>query len=457
MKFQKIALHAAVVAGIAGIASSQAIAGPASVSVVTTPLTYGAQSVTAAGNVVGVPINTVQYRAFAGMNVGATLTFNLPSGMTFQTMPTVTASVGGTAAFSAASGLGTGSIQVTVNAALGAGEDVRLGAFSIGGASQLANTAVPVNLNITAQVRNGAPNQNDGSPVGGGTGGAATNLNAVNGIIFNANSSNVVVNVRDPSNGTKFLVNTVDQNNVSLGDATIEPATAGVGGQSVLRADGTGVYTFPAGSATSLTVSGNFPSIATSFLKAPSTGVCPATPPSGAISGTVSPTELTYTGLVPGTRYDVCLVTDGTGLIAENGGSGTPVPAASGGVSNLAGAVSRPLGRIAYNGTVQTFNYVVGDGGGYGMFVNVANLTAAPQRIQAVVRMADGEVFTGPLTTALTANGSELFSMEQIVEATSAPLTDETQRANLTLMSIGNFAASKMILNPSADISETVW
>lgn len=431
MKKRNLVLASAVASALA-LAAGAAQAGTLS----GTPTNYATQAVTAANNVVTVAAGSVVYTLTGTASVGTTVTMTLPSGMTFNVPPAVTCA-GGTLACAAsvtAGGAGQNYVTYTVTGAGAATDTITYGGFSVNGASALATAGA--SLKVTASSIGGDAGDTDPTTGTASTLGFAA-MTSANGLTVTEVVNDLTVDISN-YNGTKYSSGTAWG---SSGSVNVAPTGGTVG------ANGVTAYAFPTGSAISAVVSGNFGSMTSFWLD---TAACAATPGTGtSMTGTLTGNSATFNGLVSGTTYNVCHVSNGTSVIQVS----NPV-SVNATVSNSVGSKSASLGTITYGGTSAFVNYYVGNGAGYAMYLQVSNQSSAASKVIAVVNMADGTIKTGMLESAMPANTTKLYTVADINTATGASLNSETARGNLTILSNGSIKATNFMLNPGNTVTQ---
>lgn len=383
---------------------------------------------------------------------GGLVTFTLPTGVTFTSTPSVTAD-GTTFTAATVSGGGNGSNTLTVNVTNGTttttgATALTLGAFTVTGATALSSPTATGAFNISAQASGFATTaDSDATPK---TATLATSVRQNILTTTNQGSATDKIDVSSPSNGTRFTIGTTTLNQSFHTVGVLTPST-GTG----VNATNTATFAFASGTATTVTVSGYpFSAVSSVYMAPANTTTCAATAPTGSTTGTVSGNSVTFTGVVAGAgSRAVCLVNTGNTILPALAGTITATATRD----TFTAPATLPVsldGQLTYNGTVVNVNYVVGNGAGYAMYLNVVNPASAAAPVMISLRKSDGTVLNGTLTSSLGANSSQLFTMADINTATGANLANESSRAFITLLSTAPIRATNFMLNPGNAVTQ---
>lgn len=381
---------------------------------------------------------------------GDTVVFTLSAGK-FATAPGVTVSgAGATLAFvsniATLSADGRSATFTVSTASAGATDKAALNALSLTNVGGQLSTAANT---ITCQPYKGA------TAVGAA---AAITTSAASYTITQGAAVATTVDVANGGQGMLFRPGSTNVNVTGLASVT---TAAAITGNKLI--DGTTAMAGALGDTMTATMTGDFGAMSSMYL---TTGTCAATAPSGSLTGTISGGTVSFTGLQLGSTYTLCAVANGTSVITA-GGSGAaaalPFRVAYNYVARTAGATtytpnptvsSTTANTIAYNGAAVNVNYVVGNGAGYAMYMNVVNPSSSAVPVYITVRQADGVTKSGTLTSSLAANSSTLFTMAQIATATGANLTNETNRAAVTVFSPASIRVTNFMLNPGNAVTQ---
>jgi hypothetical protein len=440
MTSTKQILHVAVIAAMTAMASS-----PSYASVATGLLAnYATQAVTAnAGDIRYPSWATWTNDAVVPLPAGNTVTFTLPSGMTFDGNPSFE-SVPAAAFTIQTGGSGSSSITFQTTAAFPVGGTLTIGSvipvgFQLSDATALESPVDPATpLRISALPSTATP--------------SADAFLATNALVANfaPEFPTTTIAVAAPSNATQY--------NLPAGGTGVQASLGRVSTSTVagLLDEAGDPYAFPAGTETAVTVTGNFSTIVNAFALPWSVDDCPATMPGTGEPGVVTAGASITIATVPAPGdYKLCIVTDGTSIIQAN----EEFTNATGVLTNAIGSFSGILGRQLYDGSVDTFNFAFGEEAGWSVYFSGSNRSLSDQPVTAVVyTAAGGPVFNGQLADVLPAGGQHLFSMADIATATSAPITGTADHASVILLTPGGGNVvdfQKILQTPAGGVSET--
>lgn len=416
-------------------APANAAAGLSSV----TGVTYATQAVSAASGSVIWP-GPATLTGSSSVSPSAFLTLSLPSTMTWVAAPTLSRSshVG---LSGNATGGGTSTITWTLTGSSSTGDTYVFSAFSINSGTALT-TASTTGLGLTVNLAGGTASGNAG-PSSFNAFYASSGWSAT----FAAGTA-VTINTASPSNGSLFTVNgtTVTSRVGTLGNASFSLTN------NAKQNDGATSYTLPTGTSAGLTVTGNFGQITRAYL---SSGTCQTTVggalPSGALSSSaLASGSATFSGVVAGTTYTLCVENQGTSLIQQTTTVGaTLTPTAS--VGSSAAAAATGIGSLAYSGNSSTLDYVTG-GSSWVWYIRAVNPNATSSNIfAAVTKDGDSNTYAGQLVTTLAAGANALYSIDQISSVTGANLT-ANDRARIQFLSGGSVNISSLLVNAATSV-----
>ena len=419
-----LAFSSAVLAGLSFGSTAHAVSAPQAYPANT--LTYSAQSVTANGNAVTIPLSAFSF-VIAGVDnnttppVAGQVFISPPPGTTF-TLPgaggtyffdcgpndTVTGGAGGASPGSTAAPFATVSVDANGNISNNAtfsgacrnGDHVILNStnnvgVTLNGAIALASTGGA--LTLYALYTTATPFGSDSAPF------PLVTLLSQDPVVFTLRANNQLVDVSGAGSSIPGTVFTGTGNAVAgfLGwfsvraDLLINAATGGP-----ITTATASPNAFPTGETT--TITGNFGSIASAYLVIGATTgtACVSPAPGGNIPATtVSPTQLVFNTIAPpnfGTRifWAVCVLNTASQQIQTTSTTINAVannPASS---PNLTGA-NVPFGSIAVNGVATLFQNVFGTANLYPTFFRAANQGATAANVLAVLTFDGGP---GPFT-----------------------------------------------------------
>jgi hypothetical protein len=240
--------------------------------------------------------------------------------------------------------------------------------------------------------------------------------------------------------------------------ATTRVATLGtisVAASSTVDAGNGSAYTISSGSSVTTTLTGSFTAVSRLYAV---TASCVTTAggslPSGSITGTVSGSTVSLTGMATGTTYTLCYENNGSTVIQAGGGTALPITATAS-VSNLTGSTSSAtVGNLLYSGAAATLNYVTG-GSAYQYFVRVTNPGSATTSVFAVVTKEDGSSTAGSLNTSLGINSNALYSITDVNTATGANLSAADRARVQILTSSSSATVSGILFNTATGVIAT--
>ena len=431
MRKTNLILKTAVAAAL-GLTAMGAIAGTPSFSAAPT---YASEGIPGTGAVTipqGITYTTDV--ASAGSSTTGLLTITLPTGVTFLSIPSLTADGAIVTSPSVAnSPIGASSLVINYNRTAAAGGTVTLGAFQVTGATGLAS---PSTIKFSAQSSGFTPGNstsNDSSAI------SVTLATSAKQLSVTPVASNLVIDVTSPSNATRWKV----------GSGSVAKSgnigTLVVSNNPYLNATATAAFTFTSSTA-SATLSGNFAGVSSAYLAPALTTACSDTVPSGATAGVVTSSSVTFAGVKPSTDARlVCLGATGTTILQATQ-SGVPVSATQDAFTTTA---TTNLGSVTYNGGVTQISYVVGPAGGYTNYLRVVNNDSVSTDVRVVVQSDSGAINSGLLGT-LAPNTSQLYSITQVNTATGSTLNTAGDRASITALTpTKNATVSNLLVNPT--------
>lgn len=425
---------------------------------VTAPLAdYNSAQVSNTGGVITVPfggaIANAVYTVSAGtaLGVGSNFTVTLPSGFAFQTVPSIVGPAGTTVTF-VSGGVGQNScVYEITGAAVAAGKTLSLGSFSVTGATALESQFGGSPLDMTFQATNNSTSaDNDPSPVA-----VPVFAHAVGSLpdTITPGSGQIDLTVSPP--GTEFVASgaTIPTSGqvatFAVNTETNDPFNSNA---AVLSPNGA-VNSLNASDTASVTINGNFIGIAKAYAS-PTIANCAATVPGGAITGTVTGSSLTFSGVKINTPVQICMIPDGSTLLQA---SNTPyVFTYSAGTSTdfFGGLSQTTAGNFySYNGSVLAEVVYTGSISSYPFYIRFDNDTADNVTVVASVRSDGGSMGDTPLT--ISANTNVLMAASTILQNAGVTL-DSTGRANIVFVTVPSSKVSieQLLVNPDSTVTQ---
>jgi hypothetical protein len=435
MRKTNLVLKTAVAAAL-GLTAMSAIAG----TVASSPATYATEGIPASGAVT-IPLG-ITYTTSAATDTGSSsglLTIKLPTGVTFVSVPSLTAD--GTivsAPTVANSPLGSNSLVISYTRTADAGGTLTLGAFQVTGATALANTTGAGAFQFTAQSSGFADNSRNDSSVS-----KADLALSAKQLIVELDPAALFIDVPPPSNATRWKAS---------GKSVATSGYVGtlvVNNGNYVNAENTDTFKFTSSTANA-TIIGNFAGVKSAYL-APDNASCASTAPGTATTGTVTNSSIIFAGITPAaTARSVCLGATGTAILQPTV-SGLPTSAIQDTFTTTPTNPSN-LGAIDYNGNVAYIDYVVGATGGYSNYLRVVNNDSVSSDVRVVVQSDSGTINSGLLGT-LAPNTSQLYSVDQINTATGSKLQTANDRASLTVLTpTKSTNVSNLLVNPNGTL-----
>jgi hypothetical protein len=407
-------------AGFAALLGATALAGPAFASVVgATSVNYATQAITTGTNIT-VPnaISDTFSSAAAIAPTVSSVTFTLPTGVTFAVTPTATCTFtpggGGagscTGASITAGGINTNSVTVSftyafTTAAAGNTIVVQLNSgFSLTDAA-LATPTAAQNVTVSSGDVNFQP-----APA---TAKFASSQSALTFVTGGSGAGPIAIDVGPSGLAKKFLQPSTSPTDVTLVDiGNLQVGT----NPGTFAANGTTPFAFT--TPANLVVSGNFANIAGAYLAPAGTVTCATPAPAGAVSATLTGSSATFANItVPAVAaaQEVCLSANGTGVIGANpNGFGS---SATVGTSSVAVAAPGNLSTYTFNGVAQqlSFSGYLGTNA-YTFSVRIVNNSATAVPVLAVVQ-GDNGVTSSTTLGSVPAASNEFLSADGIVDA----------------------------------------
>lgn len=441
MNKRNLIISSAVAAALGLISAHANAAGTAAFA----EISYATEGIPSTGAVT-IPAGIIYTGSNAATGAGL-VTFTLPTGVTFTSTPSITTASNYTAASVAGGGAGSNTLTVNVTGGAAGTGSITLGAFTVTGATTLAGVTGAGAFQYSVQAS-------------GWTAAADNDATALRDDLARSARQNILttttagsaasqIDVASPSNGTRFTDGATPNQAFHL-VGVLTPTTG-----ANMNATNTATFSFASGTTTSVTVSGYpFSSVSSVYMAPAGTTSCAATAPTGSTTGTVSGNSVTFTGVVAGAgSRAVCLINSGSNILPALAGTITATATRDTFTSPATAAVST-AGQLTYNGTVVNVNYVVGNGAGYAMYLNVVNPASAAAPVYISLRKSDGTVMNGTLASSLGANSSQLFTVADINTATGANLANESSRAFITLLSTAPIRATNFMLNPGNAVTQ---
>jgi hypothetical protein len=429
--FASYSAQAATYTGSGILFSTQSVAG-----------SVGGGSVTIGigGGAAGIPIVYLSNGCATAAATTISVTFTLPSGVTYTSNPAAVGAGTFAAAMAQVSG-GIGNSFITFTgsaacAAVGATGTVTLGAFNLTGAVQLV---VPNTTNFQHTVSLSSPDTGLSAPSTKGQ--IASSAAPIQLATFASTVAPLVIDIAAPSLGSQFIQGGGADTAVGDQGAVVFIITA------TQNAADTAAFT-PASTANVL-LTGNWGGISKPFLLA-SAGAqatsCPAVAPGTAVVGTVAGNTITFPNATLPTAgagfLEVCLnsgVTAGKGIIAGNilTAVSTNLPASA--VAVFPGFTLTALDAYNYNGAVDQILYS-GDfskttASGYLFFLRITNNTGNSVSPAVLVQPDTG---TAGLNTSITvpANNNVLLPATSVISGSGITL-DATGRVSFLVLTPG--------------------
>jgi len=406
-------------AGFAALLGATALAGPAFASTTTVPnVNYATQAITPGTNI-SVPAASPFQDMFTAAGpvgpLGSSVTFTLPTGVTFAVTPTVSCTTSGapatcTGATVTAGGINTNSVTVSFTyQTTAAAQTVTVqlnGGFSLSDQA-LASPTAAQKVTITSGDPNFTPTA--------GTSQFASSSSALTFATGGSGAGPIAIDVGPSGLAKKFLqpsttptdITLVDIGNLQVGSTPVTPTFA---------ANGTTPFAFT--TPATLVVTGNFANIAGAYLAPAGTATCATPAPAGAVSATLTGSSLTFANIpIPAAavNQEVCLSANGTGVIGANpNGFGS---SATVGTSSAAVAAPGLLSTYTFNGAAQqlVFSGFLGTNA-YTFSVRIVNNGATAVPVIAVVQ-GDNGVTASTSLGSVAAGANEFLSADGIVDA----------------------------------------
>lgn len=412
----------ALTSGVASAAVTASFNGGNNINFATQAATAssGAISLTA-GQVLNLTLPSGDY-----CPANSTITLTAPAGVTFTSAPGFT-TAGATWGAAAASGFVSGASTVTylVSTALtGAADNL----VTIGGTTGIFTLASGTTFTTASTTPRTFTLSQSGCTTSG-IGQSTAGFTAASAISYTATAgTNASIDTGATGQGKLFTASATNSTRVAVGGT----AQFGIATTLINTAGGT---TYNAGASTGVvTMTGVFSQFARVYL---ANGACNTTAggalPTGSITGVISGSTATFSGLQTTATYTACFENDGSSVLQ----SGTYTSSAS--ASAISGTVAGTgaLGVFTYSGTATTINYVTG-GSAYQYFARVTNTNNSPVSVFVVVTKDDGSTpAAGLITTNLGANANALYSMTDINTASGANLT-AADRARVQVLTSGS-------------------
>jgi hypothetical protein len=397
--------------------------------------TYGFQSVSVNNNAIAWP-GTATLTSGGTVSPGAFLTLTLPSGMTFASGPTTTTS-SHTRTSAITSFAGSSVVTWTLGGSTSTGDTYVFSSFNITtGSAITGGSTTPFRLTVALTGTSGSTSTISGL--------SANAFYATSGWTASFTSLAATINTSSGANGSLFVTSSVTGSRVAqLGSVQYDTFSG-----PVSAATGTAQYSLPSGTLGGLTVTGNLGQITRAYL-VPGAGcqsTVAATLPSTAISSAaLTSASATFSSLVTGSYYSLCVENVGSSLISQ-----TPIVSAVLTPTNNLGSSASAISGLSYSGTANTLDYVVG-GSTWLYFIRAVNTTSASAQLFATVTKDDGTTFAGSVTTNLTAGTAALYSIDQINTATGANLTTG-DRARVNVLTSTSVNVSGLLYNAASGV-----
>ena len=420
---------------------------------VTAPLAdYNSAQVLAAGGNVTVPFGAILanavYTVAAGtqLEVGSSFTITLPSGFQFTSLPSVTGPGSTTFPF-LSGGIGSNSVTFKVSTtSVPAGGTVSIGSFSVSGATALEGQFGGNALSMTFQATNNVnAGNNDNAPIP-----VPVFTHAVGSLPDTITPGSGQINLASTPPGTQFVPNgaTIATSGLvatfAINTELNDPFNSNA---PVLKANGL-ANTLNSSDTVTITVQGKFTGIATAYAS-PTVTTCASGVPGGAITGTVTSTSLTFTGVTINTPMQICMVPDGVTLMQE---MTTPfIYTYSAGTSTdfFGGLSQTTAGNFyTYNGSLLQEILYTGIFSPYPMYIRIVNDGTPEVNVLAAVKADNGS--TGYAAVSVPGNTNQLVPVSTFIENSGVTL-DSTHRASIMFLTVpaANVKISQLLLDPN--------
>lgn len=413
------------------------------------------------------------------------LTLTLPAGVTFATTPAASLlsvstsgstsvatgpiATGGVSAGTLSNGGNTLSFKLTsATQSVASTAVIQLGIFTITGATSLLTPGNSLQLSaaVTGFVTNGtsAISLNDSRTLTGTIAISASGVTA-----SAAAGPGDTIAISSNTIGTSF--NSYDLAAASgAGTPTVIGQVADIG-KVVLSANaaalnpGTTAAQYTSASKGTLTVTGTFSNYTGAYLSP--TSVCTATtPPSGAISATMTTTALTFANVpLAGGLQAICLLSGGSALLSPTGTLNANF-AIGGQAQTLSGLGTTG---IVYAGTPFNLTYVFAKSGAYQGYLRLVNTTTLSQPIFAIARNDSGTVVAGLLATlapqssqlithdaafaAIGASGAFPAGTRGVMTALTPAPAIGASVAGVTTGNAAGVSVTSIVVNPTGDLT----
>ena len=422
----------------------------ATITVTSTIITYAIENFIGASASSSIVLGATAFTLTSGatssdFGVGQ-ITFTLSNGATFAAAPSPTGSTNLT--------LGTGSLVSSSTA-------VTYAVTSVG--STTAATITLGNFQVSAiGTRLATSNQNItltyGSTVGSNIPATASATIAVGAQAYSFTAGAAANPSIDLANGGAGLTFRAASGLSNVTFATLSTLSQGA---AVVSNDISGATLFTNGASDTVRafITGNLSAFSSVYA---ATAACAATAPTGALSGTLTTTSATFSPLVIGSVYNICVIANGTTIIPSGTITGSAsVSFAARTVSSITytpGAFAQAastLATIAYNGSTATAFYVVGLGS-YTSAIRVTNTSVSSGSVfVSVTPDTTGTPVRALLDSTLAAGQSKFYLASDIRTAVgTSVLTDSNDRASVVFLSaFTGMRVQNFIVNPGGALS----
>lgn len=395
------------------------------------------------------------------------ITFTLPTGVTFANNPSATGdgTVFAAALSEVSGGIGDNFITFTgtANIATALQGTVSLGAFNVAGATALQSPNT-TSFSATASVSSTIGALND-TGVKAQLASSASEIEVATAPTVMGSAQ--VIDVAAPSLGMQWKQFGADTLTADDG-AVVLVAPPGLAAandttQNVPPTTGTIALTGVSWGGVST------PSLLPGATTQPGTGTssgCPATLPAGTVTGTIAGDVITFPNVVPPavgafeTFYEVCLGVTGKSLIASNVTTSAAVTSPTG-VTTVAGGTLTGLNSYNYNGSVQQILYSFVQPP-YSAYIRITNNTEGTATVVTSVQPETGT--SGTTTTSVPGNSNVLIPAGTLISGSGVSL-NSTGRVSMLFLTPGtpctnnglgqscSVSVSQFLVNPTGEVT----
>jgi hypothetical protein len=433
----------------------------------------------------GLAVTITSSAATTAGETSGVLTFTLPAGVTFVTVPTATllstSTVGSTTTASgpiAVGGVSTGTLSgdkrslsfklTSAAQTVGTSSAIQLSVFTITGAVVMTTpgNTLGIQAQTTGFVTNGTSTilMNDTKPINGTIGTAASGVNGSaqpgpgDTIAIATGTIGTQFNSFDAATAASAATPTIISKVADIGKIAVGSNTAALN-------PGTSAAQYSSTDTGTLTVTGTFSNYIGAYLS-PSSVCNSATAPTGAITATFSATALTFNSVpLSGSLQAICLLASGNSLLSPTGQ--LTATFTIGGQTQVLSSLGTT--GIVYSGTPFNLTYVFSKVANYQGILRMVNTTTTAQPIFGIARTDAGQVVAGLITT-LAPQSAQILTHDAAFSAMGASsIFPSGTRGVLTALtpapgigsaipgvSSGNasgVSVTSIIVNPTSDLT----